>query len=357
MDLPPPVMKQQVRNLSAQQDIKFLQGALPKEAVGDRLPMLQALRDFMQGEQRKTRRQTAVMATVLAAALLAGFGISLWAAWSWSRPPQKQLAAVQAGLAEVRQDTQVLKGEVEARLKNWPAEAAALQAAIAELETSVGGMKTQLAAALSGMVEGASSTSPMAAVLQELQLVRAEKLELELRQAALQREGEQLVAAGARREEQRTRLAREQEQLASEVKDFAARYQEAQERLQKLRETPGAGEVDPAAVVGRTRRDAALLGLNTRPTAAMLEELYRLRNEQLDLQARKALLQKELDDLESDQRFNDLRQQRLEGHRAELAAQVEAFLNRQRDLRDRLAQLQGATPAAEADVSPLLESP
>lgn len=346
MDLPPPVMKQQVRNLSAQQDIKFLKGGLSGEAVGARLPMLQALRDFMEDEQRKTRRKLGLLVTVFSAAVVVALLVSLGAAWFFAQQGKSQLADVQAGLADVRKENQALKASVESRLNSWQAEAAAQQEAVAGLETALAGVKAQMTSALADLSDAPAKVSPLVAVVQEIQLVRTEKVELELRQAALQREGEQLAEARARRDERRTKLANDQQQLAEAVKSFAARYQEAQARLQKIGQgaAPAAG-VDPNAVVGRTRRDAQLLAQQSGPSAVALEELYRLRAEQLDLQARQTDLQKELDDLEADQRWGDLRLQRLEEQRAALATEVESFLARQRALRERLESLQGtATP-------------
>ena len=344
MELPPPAMKQQVRNLSVQQDINVLRGAAASDAFGPRSAALQALREFMEGEQRKARRRLIVLAVGLGAALLLLVLVGGLVANRVSNRAVTGQAAIQSELTEARKDVQTLRRDVEARWTQDEAGLAALQRTLAEAQTQFETLRGQLASALQG-VEGAAA-SPMLALVQELQIMRSEQWDLEVRQTQLQHELSLLEEGQRTREAQRAELARERDDLARAVADFTRRQQEAESSLPTLA-AAGSSEVDAKAAVGRSRK-AVASGPAPGSVVETLEKFYGLRSEQLELKARHALLQRDLDALEAEQRLDQLRQHRVESARTELAGRLEAYLGRQRDLQQRLESLRsgpGAEPA------------
>lgn len=346
MELPPPAMKQQVRNLSVQQDINVLRGTAASDAFGPRFAALQALREFMEGEQRKTRRRLVLLAAGLGMALL----LLVLAGWLVAARVSNRSAAgqtaLQSELAEARKDVQNLRRDVEARWTQDEAGLAALQRSLAEARAEFETMRGQLASALQG-VEGASA-SPLLALVQELQVLRSEQWDLEVRQTQLQHEMGLLEEGQRNRAARRAELARARDDLAGAVADFTQRQQEAEGRLQNLGPAP-ASELDARAAVGRSRK-AAPSSPAAGSVVEALEQLYTLRSEQLDLKARHAQLQRDLDALEAEQRLDQLRQQRVESVRTDLAGRLEAYLGRQRDLQQRLESLRAGTGAEPAQI-------
>lgn len=354
MDLPPPIMKQQVRNLSAVQDIQFLKGGAPSDALGPRLPVLQAFRDFMEAEQRKARRRLQVLALSFLAALLLCLVAGVLAGLYFSRKVNAQVSSLQTEVAAARQESKAMRGDAEMRWNSWQTEASALQKSMEESQAELTGLRSQLASALESAT-AAPGASPLSALLQEIQFSRSEQLDLETRQSILQNELAQLEAGQQSRDERRARLVEDRSALVKAVEEFSARQQAATTRLESLGQAQAA--VDPKATVGRSRRDQPIgvAGSGSEAALVVLEDLHRLRSEQLDLRARQALLQKELDDLDAEQRLSDLRRQRLDQQRGELAAKVETFLARQRDLQERLQNLRGTTAPVKDSVESALD--
>lgn len=354
MDLPPPIMKQQVRNLSAVQDIQFLKGGAPSDALGPRLPVLQAFRDFMEAEQRKARRRLQILALSFLGALLLCLVAGVLAGLHFSRQVNAQVNALQGEVTEARQESKALRGEADMRWNNWQTEAATLQKSMEESQVALTGLRSQLASALENAT-AAPGASPLSALLQEIQFSRSEQLDLETRQSILQNELAQLEAGQQSRDERRARLVEERNALIKAVEDFAVRQQAAGARLESL--TKSGAEMEAKASGGRSRRDQRIGDAEPDRDAALvvLEDLHRLRSEQLDLRARQALLQKDLDDLDGEQRLSDLRRQRLDQQRSDLAAKVETFLARQRDLQDRLQNLRGEAPVVKDSVESALD--
>ncbi len=191
------------------------------------------------------------------------------------------------------------------------------------------------------------TVSSLASLMQELQILRGEQLELDSRRAYLQNELDQLADGQKVRDARKAALATERTALAEAVAAFASRQQDAESRLQQLNENH-ASPVDGSAAVGRSRKNAVPVVADPSAILAVMEDLLRLRSEQLDLKARHAMLQKELDELDAGQRFGSLRQQRAEQGRVELAARVEAYQARQQDLQTRLEGLKAAAQASPA---------
>lgn len=342
MELPPPAMKQQVRNLSVQQDINVLKGAAASDAFGPRSAALQALREFMESEQRRARRRWIALASGLGVAMLLLVLAGGLVALRVSGTAAAGRAAIQTELTDTRKEVQALRKDVETRWSQWESEAGGFRKSLAEAQASFNALQRQLTSALDGLDE--SGASPVLALLQELPVLRSEQLDLETRQAYLQHEMAQLEEGRRARETRRLALMQEREALARDVEAFAQRQQAAEQQLQVLPEAPSDAP-DAKAVVGRSRKASSPPAAAPAYTVVeALEKLYLLRSEQLDLRARQALLQRDLDAWEAEQRLGELRQQRVEEIRTRLAGQLEAFRARQQDLQQRVDALRN--PAA-----------
>jgi chromosome segregation ATPase len=344
MELPPPVMKHQVRNLSVQQDINVLRGGAASDAFGPRSAALQALKEFMDAEQRKARKRSTLLATVLGILLLALVGAGAWTALHVSKKAAAGAGVVQADVAEVRKEVQAIRRDAETRAETWAADLRAVQKSLAEAQDNLTGLREELATALQGAAGEPGAVSSLTALMQEVQVLRSEQLELDSRRAYLQNELDQLADGQNVRDARKSALAKERGDLAEAVKSFATRQQDAEARLQTLTETKAAAQ-DSRAAVGRSRKIEEPTGADAAAVLAVMEDLLRLRSEQLDLKARHAMLQKELDELESAQRFSVLRQQRAEQQRLELASRLEAYQARQKDLQGRLEGLKAVAPS------------
>lgn len=348
MELPPPVMKHQVRNLSVQQDINVLRGGAASEAFGPRSAALQALKEFMDAEQRKARKRMTLLASILGSLLLVLALAGTWAAWRVSKKAAADTGTVRADVADVRKEIQSVRRDVEVRAETWASESLAVQKSLAEAQDNLAKLRDELASALQASADEPGTVSSLASLMQELQILRGEQMELEARRAYLQNELDQLADGQKVRDARKAALATERAALEEAVKAFAGRQQDAESRLQKLNESQ-APALDGSAVVGRSRKNAAPLAADPAAVLAVMEDLLRLRSEQLDLKARHAMLQKELDELDAGQRFGSLRQQRAEQSRVELAARVEAYQGRQRELQ---ARLEGLKAAAQKPATP-----
>ncbi len=115
MELPPPVMKHQVRNLSVQQDINVLRGGAASEAFGPRSAALQALKEFMDAEQRKARKRMTLLASMLGSLLLVLALAGTWAAWRVSKKAAADTGTVRADVADVRKEIQSVRRDAEVR--------------------------------------------------------------------------------------------------------------------------------------------------------------------------------------------------------------------------------------------------
>lgn len=351
MELPPPVVKQQVRDLSVQQDIQVLRGGTASEAFGPRSAALKALREFMEAEKAVARRRIKVLYGVLGGVTLLLIIGGALAGWRLSSRTQESARLAKADLSETRKEVQALRRDVEDRWSEWETASAGMRKSLADAQAGLDTLRQQIATALDGAGDTAGAASPVLALLQEVEILRAEQVHLDQRQTYLQHEAARLDAEVQRRAEDRTALGRERDELARLVEDFAARQKQAEDRLARVNEGAGA-EAAPV----RSRKGASTATPATETVVSVMDELYRLRSEQLELRARQTDLLRRLEQVEEAEQLAALQQQRAHAASAQLARDVEAHLARQQDAQQRLEKLRSATAADAADLLPgLLE--
>jgi chromosome segregation ATPase len=337
MDLPPQVLKQEVRDLAASQDLAALRSGAALETFGPRWPVLQAFQEFLEIERRQARRRLLRMAAAFLALLVLVIAGGLFTLVHLNGRMRRDVQALEAALASARTETSSLRGNTEA-----------LQTAMQEAQRALETVRQQLADGspvpapsidLSGM---ASSLG----LLQETHRLRSEHFDLAGRQAALQGEISQWEAEQRATVQLREKLLAQREALRRDVAAYADRQQDLTRRLHQLRESAPLTRVDATAAVqrgGSSSRGgkAAALAVAPDPVAALalLQEIYRLRGEQPALALRQSSLESGWNELELAQQELQARRERVATARAALAPAVEAFRARQQDLQTRLASV------------------
>lgn len=315
MEAPPQVLKQQVRELAASQDLQSLKSGAALETFGARLPVLQAFHEFIEIERRQARRRLVALAAVFLVLLLVVLAGAVLVNLRFAGRVNAQVRNLETALALARSDTMALRGDAEA-----------MQKAIAAAEQALADLRGQLASAVPAAVPEPPPEIPHLAaalgLLQEVHRLRSDQLELGVRQTSLQNDLRKLEAERSEMSARQDRLRAERADLESAIRGFAGRQKDLDERLGNLRTT-------------KTRRgestDAAAL--------ALLQEIHRLRTDQPDLIARQAALSANLEQLESGRKALAQRQDILVTERQQLAQAVEALRSRQQDLQTRLASV------------------
>lgn len=353
MELPPPVVKQQVRDLSVQQDIQVLRGGTASEAFGPRSAALKSLREFMEAEKAVARGRFKVLYGVLfglVLLLLVAGGVT---GWLLTRRSDESVVVLRSEMADARKEIQAVRRDAESRWSQWESASSGFQKALADARADLETVRGQIATALEQADPASGAASPLLALLQEVQVLRSEQLHLDNRQTYLQAEVARLEAGWQERVAQRTALSQERDELARAVEDFAARQQKTEEQLAGLSPaTPGAPESQ--AVPARGRKAAPSVSPGTEQVVSVMDDIYRLRSEQLELRARQAFLLQQLEQVEEEDRLAALQQKRIESVRDQWAQDVEAHLARQQEVQQRLEQLRAASAPTAADLVPSL---
>lgn len=338
MDLPPQVMKQQVRDLAASQDLEALRSGAALETFGPRWPVLQAFQEFLEVERRKARRRLLMTAfsflAILVLVIASGFAAFLY----MNGKVKRDVRALEAALASARGETSALRGNTET-----------MQKAIDEAQQALVAVRQQLEAGVARPTVDLAGMTASLGLLQEMHRLRAEQMDLAARQLALLNDVRQWDAerqAGAQRLEL---LQGERADLAKAMESFASRRQDLEKGLHEVRvagglATPRADDVlqrGPPRGKGKPSSATTAPAPVFDPTAALalLQEIYRLRTEQPDLAARQASLQEGLQKVIAAQQAGAARREQLSATRTELAQAVENYLSRQQDLQARLTAL------------------
>lgn len=315
MDLPPQVLKQQVRELAASQDLQSLRDGASLETFGPRMPVLQAFKEFLEIERRRARRRLVAVASVLLAVLVLVLAGGTLLAWQFAGRVRKDVRTLEQALAATREENGALRGHTESMQKAIEDAQAALAAVRLRVEEA--GSRTAPAPELPKLATALG-------LLQEVHRLRGEHLELMVRQGNLQ-EALRLWEKDRDAQDARQRaLESRQAQLGQEFRAFASRQEDLAARLAARHEARRAAQ-------GRAAVDAAAF--------ALLHEIHRLQSEQPALAARQAALQEQLEQLEADRADLAERRGQWFASRTELAQAVESFLTRQQDLHARLADV------------------
>jgi len=336
MDLPPQVLKQEVRDLAASQDLEALRSGAALETFGPRWPVLQAFQEFLEIERRQARRRLLRMAAGFLALLVLVVAGGLFTLVHLNGRMRRDVEALEAALASARTETSSLRGNTEA-----------LQSAMRDAQQALETVRQQLAEGSPVSAPPSIDLSALASslgLLQETHRLRTEHFDLSGRQSALMGEISQWEAEQRATLLLREKLLAQREALRQDVAVYADRQQDLTRRLRELRESAPLTRVDATAAVQRGASSsrggkAAALAVAPDPVAALalLQEIYRLRGEQPALALRQSSLESGWNELELAQREVQVRRERVAAARAALAPSVEAFRARQQDLRTRLA--------------------
>lgn len=114
MELPPQIVKHQVRQLAASPDAPALRTGVGVQAAGQRLPVLQAFQEFLEIERRKARRRLIATGLVFLGLLLA---VLVTASILYARLAGRvhaEVGQLERALAQARQETDALRGDGDA---------------------------------------------------------------------------------------------------------------------------------------------------------------------------------------------------------------------------------------------------
>ncbi|HMP77688.1 MAG TPA: hypothetical protein PKE12_15440 [Kiritimatiellia bacterium] len=283
MEMPPQVLKQQVRSLAASQDMQSLRDGAALQAFGNRLPVLQAFQEFLDIERRKARRRLAATAlgflAVLFGILVAG-GVFFV---QFAGRVDRDVRQLEQALAAARDETGSLRGDAQAMQRALDSAQAALQA-----------LQQQFAALPArGPSIDLAAVAATLDLLQSTQRLQAEQEALRERLAAVDAEVDAVAAREAEHAAQESQLRDSAQRWAAAVTDLEARRGAAQSRLEVLSTPPEApAPAEPSRQLFRRKRDAAPPAPSSVPTPdpqqvlALLEELNEIRNAQPALWAR-----------------------------------------------------------------------
>ncbi len=341
MHLPPPVLKQQVRDLAANQDLKSLQDGAALNAFGNRLPVLKAFQEFLELERAKAQRRLRVTALaflgVLVAVLVAG-GFLLY---RLSTRVDREVRQLEQALAVARDETGALRGDAQA-----------MQRALDEAKEALASLQQRAAESAPSATEPAPAATPafdLAALaerinlVQELQQVRAEMPALSGQLAGLLAEAGQLARRREDIAKQLIDASSSRAALAEQIASFVKREQAAAERLASLQAAAAPPATSKRGMFRRKAESAPETPPDPAPLLAALEELNQLRFEQPALWARQSMLEEEVVSL-------DREKAALERRETEVKAAADAIMQSLATLESRhtelLAKLDALKPPA-----------
>ena len=343
MDMPPQVLKQQVRSLAASQDLNSLRDGAALQAFGNRLPVLQAFQEFLDIERRKARRRLAATALgflgILLAVLIAGGTFF----YRFVGRVDRDVRQLEQALAAARDETGALRGD-----------SAAMQRALDEARTALAAVQQQLAALpAQAPALDLSAVAGTLDFLQAVQSLRAEQEPLLARLAGVEREADAFAALQAGSRARAEALKSAMGEWTRSFEEWNSRREAAQSRLERVRAPPAPAAVAAEETRGlfRRKREAApspapVPGPDPQQVLDVLEELNRVRNEQPALWAHYFRLAQEAEQhAQADESLR--RQQAALGAAKDEAAQAfEKWQARQAELQERLAAMRTANAAS-----------
>lgn len=331
MELPPQVLKQEVRELAASQDLEALRSGAALETFGPRWPVLQAFQEFLEIERRQARRRLARLALLFLAMLMLIIAGGAAAILHMNGRMKRDVKALEDALASARSETSALRGNTEA-----------MQSAIAAAQESLAAVRRQMEEGSrgAGPAPDLSALTSGLGLLQEAHRLRSDQMDLALRQAALQQDVERWEAEQRAALQLREKLLAQRQALQHDASDFLSRQEDLARRLQDLRSSAPLTRTEAGESAKRgSARGQGALAIATDPVAALalLQEIYRLRGEQPGLALRQSTIESGWNELELLQSGLAARREQIASSRVELAAAVDAFLARGQDLQARLA--------------------
>lgn len=161
MELPPQVMKDQVRSLAARHDAEQIErglqaqdsGRWPYARGGQSLPVLQAFHEFLEIERRRTRARMLVLSAIFVMLLLCILGAGVLAALYFSKSVDGEMSALQTQLQEVRKQSGALHADAQARLASLSGEAAQLHKQVLGTQAAVDAVRREMAVGVTGQAD------------------------------------------------------------------------------------------------------------------------------------------------------------------------------------------------------------
>lgn len=210
MELPPQIVKHQVRNLAANQDALSLRGGVGLQAGGNRLPVLQAFQEFLEIERRKARRRLVATGLVFLGLLVAVLVTASVLYTRLARRVTSEVAKLERALAQAREETGALRGDGEA-----------MRRALEEAQQAVDALRARAERepARAAEIDLALFASTLD-VLRRLQDLQPEWTELSRRTDALAREADELEALSRALTERRMRWRAERRTFETAIASF-----------------------------------------------------------------------------------------------------------------------------------------
>ena len=158
MDLPPQVMKDQVRSLAARHDAELIERGLEASGVGrwpyarggQALPVLQAFHEFLEVERRRTRTRMLLLTGIFVMLLLCILGAGILAAMYFTRSVDGEMGALQAQLQAAQKQSGALHLDAQAKLASLSGEAAELHKQVIGAQAAVDAVRKEMAAGVTG---------------------------------------------------------------------------------------------------------------------------------------------------------------------------------------------------------------
>lgn len=349
MDMPPQVLKNQVRTLAANQDAQSLREGASLEAFGNRLPVLQAFQEFLEIERRRARRRLIGVALtflgVLVAILIAGGFLFA----TFARRMNTDISDLQKSLAVARNESGALRGDTQV-IQRALDEA---KVALAELQRrSRSGQASSPSVAAFDFAGIASALE----VLQKLQNADTEASVLGAKLESLRDGMNQLAADRASVTERQLRIIAAQGELDDAVAKLNARQQEAEARFKDIQAASGTSMNQPMAM-GKLNRRGSEQPVRATPRVAtpvrivaLLDELSDLRLEHRNLTARQAGLEEDAAAVEKEQKALVSREVSLRVAGATVLQGVQNLLAQQEDLGARVEKMRA--PSEPSGIAP-----
>lgn len=342
MELPPQRLKQEVRDLAANQDIQSLRNAAALDAFGPRLPVLQAFREFVEVERRRAQKRLMVLAACFVAVLLLLGAVATVMGLRFAGQFRGQVAALQADLSAAGQEATALQDRTTTLQQ-------VVEAVRAELAALREKMEAQ-PAVVAPPPASAPDLTPVLGLLQELHRLRTGQTDLAaqytLVQDGLRRwSAEEEVRAG--REQQ---LRRAQVDWSKDVAEFVNRQTALEVRQKALTEAPPPPPAAPAKKEkGRSKKQTAppaLPALDPTAALALMDEVQQLQAQQPLLESRRAELMRDLAQAGKEREESLARHAQLAAQLATVKQALADLEVSQQDVQSRLAEISAVRTAA-----------
>lgn len=333
MELPPQIVKHQVRSLAANQDALALRGGVGLQAGGNRLPVLQAFQEFLEIERRKARRRLVATGLVFLGVLAA---VLVTAAVLYARLASRvnaEVARLERALAQAREETGALRGDGEA-----------MRRALEEAQQAVDALRVRAERepARAAEVDLALFASTLDA-LRRLQDLQPEWTALSRRVEALAREADTLNALSRAHTDRRMRWRAERRTLETALASFEEHRRRALVSWSDAaRALDGAKPESERGMFGR-RSKSPPVPIDPTPAWNALEALTQSKFALPELRAELDRLEREADAIQSSRRDAVRRAAEWREEALRIAAEIADWRSRRAAI---AAELDAAEPSS-----------